>query len=128
MDEYILNDRFRKFLDAKVLEYRPGFARVEGVVREEFTNFHGFAHGGYLIALSDFALGLAANSDGIKRFAISISMNFYTPAFVGDKLIAEAKLVKGGKRISFYEISIIKDGEIIARGDAIVYSRGERIT
>ncbi len=122
-----MNDRFRKFLDAKVLEYRPGFAKIEGVVEEEFTNIHGSAHGGYLIALSDFALSLAANSDGIKRFAVSISMNFYTPAFVGDKLIAEAKLVGGGKRISFYEISVIKDDKIIAKGEAIVYSRGERI-
>jgi len=80
----------------------------------------------YYILVED--LGLAANSDGIKRFAVSIGMNFYAPAFVGDKLIAEAKLIKGGKRISFYEILIIKDGEVIARGEAIVYSRGERIT
>ncbi len=119
----ILNDRFRIFLDAKVLEFKPGFARVEGIVREEFTNFHGFCHGGYLISLADFALGLAANSDGVKRFAVSISMDFLTPAFVGDVLVAEAKVVKAGKRISFYEMVILRGNDVIAKGRAIVYSR-----
>ena len=119
----ILNDRFRIFLDAKVLEFKPGFARVEGIVREEFTNFHGFCHGGYLISLADFALGLAANSDGVKRFAVSISMDFLTPAFVGDVLVAEAKVVKAGKRISFYEMVILRGNDVIAKERAIVYSR-----
>ena len=127
MEDYILNDRFRRFLDAKVIEFKPGFARVEGIVKEEFTNIHGFCHGGYLISLADFALGLAANSDGVKRFAISISMDFFTPAFIGDKLIAEAKVVKAGKRISFYEMVILKGDEVIAKGNAVVYSRGEKI-
>ncbi len=123
----ILNDRFRIFLDAKVLEFKPGFARVKGVVREEFTNFHGFCHGGYLISLADFALGLAANSDGVKRFAVSISMDFLTPAFVGDVLVAEAKVVKAGNRISFYEMVILRGNDVIAKGRAVVYSRGEKI-
>ncbi len=127
MEGYILNDRFRKFLGVNVLEFKPGFAKVEGIVREEFTNFHGSAHGGFLISLADFALGLAANADGVKRFAISIDMDFIAPAFVGDKLVAEAKLVGGGKRISFYEIKILRGDEIIANGRAVVYSRGERI-
>ncbi len=127
MQEYLLNDGFRKFLGAEVVEFEPGFARVKGVVREEFTNFHGFAHGGFLIALADFALGLAANADGIKRFAISIDMDFLSPAFVGEELIGEAKLTKMGRRISFYEIRVLRGEELIAKGRAVVYSRGEKI-
>ncbi len=120
----VLDDRFRRFLGVEVVEFRPGFARVQGVVREEFTNVHGFCHGGYLISLADFALGIAANSGGVKRFAISLGMDFLSPAFVGDRLIAEAEAVREGRRISFYEMRIKRGEDLIAVGKAIVYSRG----
>jgi len=118
-----MEDPFREFLGVKVLECKPGFAKVEGVVREEFTNFLGFAHGGYLVSLADFALGVAANADGVKRFAISIGLDFVSPAEIGDRLIAEAELVGGGRRVSFYEMRILKEERIVAKGRAIVYAK-----
>ena len=116
-------DRFMEFLGAEVLEVKPGFARVKGVVKEEFTNIHGFCHGGYLVSLADFALGLASNADGAKRFAIRLGMEFFTPAYVGDVLIGEAEALKIGRKICFYEMRIKKGDEVIAKGSAIVYTK-----
>jgi acyl-CoA thioesterase len=121
--DYLKEDRFRQFLGAEIVEFRDGYARVEGVVREEFTNFHGTAHGSYIIALADFALGIAANADGTRRFAISIHVDFHKPANVGDKLVAIAERAGGGRRVVFYELKVLKDGEVIAMGNAIVYGR-----
>ena len=121
--DYLKEDRFRQFLGAEIVEFRDGYARVEGVVREEFTNFHGTAHGSYFIALADFALGIAANADGTRRFAISIHVDFHKPANVGDKLVAIAERAGGGRRVVFYELKVLKDGEVIAMGNAIVYGR-----
>ena len=121
--DYLKEDRFRQFLGAEIVEFRDGYARVEGVVREEFTNFHGTAHGSYIIALADFALGIAANADGTRRFAISIHVDFHKPANVGDKLVAIAERAGGGRRVVFYELKVLKEGEVIAMGNAIVYGR-----
>ena len=88
--EVISGDRFRKFLGAEIVEVKRGYARVEGVVKEDYTNFHGTAHGSYIAAIADFALSIAANSDNVRRFAVTIKINFLKPAFPGDKLIAEA--------------------------------------
>jgi len=123
LEEVLAADRFRKFLNAEILEIKEGYARVGGVVKEEYTNFHGTAHGSYIAALADFALGIAANSDNVKRFAVTIKINYFKPAFPGDKLTAEAFRVGGGRNLVFFEIDIKKDELHIAKGDAIVYGR-----
>lgn len=117
--ERLLLDPFRKLLGCEVEEIRDGYARVRGVVRDEFLNIHGVAHGGFIMALADFAFAISANTDA-KRVAVKISMNFYSPANKGDLLIAEAEKVKG-KRLGFYRLKVFKDKELIAEGSAIAY-------
>jgi len=121
--EFLKNDKFREFLGVEVIEVDEGFARIEGVVKKEFTNFHGTAHGSFIISMADFALAIAANSDNIRRFAANIKMNFYKPAFEGDKLISESKRVGGGKKLAFFNLKVFKGDELIAEGDSIVYGK-----
>jgi acyl-CoA thioesterase len=129
--EVMLSDSFRKFLGAEVEEFKPGYARVRAVVRKEFLNFHGVAHGGFVIAVSDFAFAIAGNADNMRRMALNINMNFYSAAREGDVVIGEAEKVAGGKRIGFYELRVSKEGkngrDLIAKGTAIVYGRGESL-
>ncbi len=120
---FLEKDKFRRFLGAEILEVSEGYARVKGIVRDEFLNFHGSAHGSYIIALADFAFAIAANSDNVRRAAISIKIDFYRAAFVNEVLIAEAKVVYG-KRVVFCELKVSRDGEIIAKGEAIAYKIG----
>ncbi|AEA47825.1 PaaI family thioesterase [Archaeoglobus veneficus] len=124
--EVLQNDSFRQFLGAEIVEVREGYAKVEGVVKEEYTNFHGTAHGSYIAALADFALGIAANSDNVKRFAVTIKIDFLRPAFPGEKLTAKAFRTGGGRNLAFFEINVLRGDELVARGDAIVYGK-ERI-
>lgn len=121
--EFLKKDRFREFLGAEVLEVEEGYAKVEGVVKKEFTNFHGTAHGSFITGMGDFALAIAANSDNIRRFAANIKMNFYKPAFEGDKLISESRKVGGGKKLAFFKIKVFKGDELIAEGDSTVYGK-----
>jgi acyl-CoA thioesterase len=128
--EVMLSDSFRKFLGAEVEEFRPGYARVRAVVKKEFLNFHGVAHGAFIIAVSDFAFAIAGNADNVRRMALNINMNFYSAAREGDTLVGEAERITGGKRVGFYELRVSRmgddgEGEILAKGTAIVYGRGE---
>jgi acyl-CoA thioesterase len=114
-------DRFRDLLGVEILEVSEGFARVKGRVEENYLNFHGTAHGSFIMALADFAFALAANSDSTRRAAVSIKVNFYKPAYEGEELVAEAKRVHG-KNVFFCEVKVMRGSEIIASGDAIAYT------
>lgn len=117
--DFLLSDPFRKYLGCEVEEVREGYARVRGIVREEFLNMYSVAHGGFIMALADFAFAISANTDA-KRFAVKISIDFYAPANKGDVLIAEAEKIKG-KRLGFYRLRVFRSGELIAEGSAIAY-------
>ncbi|MFP3909334.1 MAG: PaaI family thioesterase [Archaeoglobaceae archaeon] len=131
MDEKLLQflqgDNFRQHLGVDIVEVREGYASVKGRVKEEFTNFHNTVHGSFLIAMADFALGIAANSDNVKRFAVTIKMDFYKPAYSGDVLTAESEKIYGGWRVGFYRTRVFKGEELIAQGDAVSYGKGEII-
>ncbi len=120
--EELKKDRFREFLRAEILEISEGYARVKGSVRKEYLNFHGIAHGSYIMALADFAFALAANSDNTRRVAVSIRIDFYKPAYEGDELIAEAKIIHGRKLV-FCELKVMRGDDIIAKGEAIAYGK-----
>ncbi len=130
--ELMLSDSFRKYLEVEVEEFRPGYAKVKAVVKREFLNFHGVAHGGFIVSVADFAFAIAGNADNFKRMALNINMNFYSSAKEGDTVIGEAERITGGKRVGFYELRVSKgkeDGnghDIIAKGTAIVYGKGEK--
>ncbi|HID43933.1 MAG TPA: hotdog fold thioesterase [Archaeoglobaceae archaeon] len=123
--EFFKQDKFREFLGAEIVEVKEGYAKVEGIVREEFTNFHGTAHGSFIGAMADFALAIAANSDNIRRFAATIKIDFYKPAYLGDKLTAESRKTGGGTKLGFYETKVFKRDELIAKSDAIAYGKAE---
>ncbi len=117
------NDMFRKYMDAEVLEVKKGYAKVRCAVKREFLNFHGTAHGAVIMAVADFAFALAVNSDGMKRSAVSIKIDFLKPAFGGNDIFAEAEVTGGGKRLVFCELRVYRGGEVIAKGDAIAYGK-----
>jgi acyl-CoA thioesterase len=125
--EVLLEDSFRKYLGAEVEEIRDGYARVRAKVKPDFLNFHGVAHGAFIMSVADFAFAIAGNSDNIRRMAVNISMDFYSSATEGEVLVGEAERISGGRRIGFYELRVYRGGEIIAKGSAIVYGRGEMI-
>lgn len=115
-----MHDNFRDYLKAEVVEVSEGYARVKGVVDEQFLNFHGTAHGSYIMALADFAFALAVNTSDVRRVAVSFRMDFLKPAFEGDELTAEAKIMSG-KRLVFCELKVKRGEEVIAKGDAIAF-------
>ncbi len=117
------NDLFRKYTGAEVLEVREGYAKVKCKIKRDFLNFHGTAHGAVIMAAADFAFALAVNSEGVKRAAVSIKIDFLKPAFEGDEIIAEAKITGGGRNLVFCELAVYREEEIIARGDAIAYGK-----
>ena len=129
ISDHIQQDAFARSLGASVDILRPGHSRVSLTVTEEMTNFHGTTHGGIIFSVGDMAFAAACNSHGRVAVALNVSICYLKPSFPGDRLVAEAKEVHGGRRTSLYDIRIFneKTGELIAKSQDQAYRMNQWI-
>ncbi|WP_406677745.1 hydroxyphenylacetyl-CoA thioesterase PaaI [Moorella sp. ACPs] len=121
-------DNFPRSLGIELLELAPGYARVAMTLTENMVNFHGIGHGGAIFTLADTALGLASNSHGDPAVAISVTINYLSPARAGTRLVAEAREEHLTRRTGVYRITVNSSkGEAIAVVHGTVY-RKDKIT
>ena len=70
--------------------------------------------GGAIFTLADYTFGVAANSGNEHAVSLSGTINFIRST-KGPILYAEAKCIKNGRTIAFYEVSITDaQGNVIA--------------
>jgi acyl-CoA thioesterase len=113
------NDRASQGLGMRILEARPGFAKLSMVVREDMLNGHSVCHGGLIFSLADSAFAFSCNSHGGAVVGASASMDFLAPARGGDELTAVAVERWRSKRSGVYEVTISNQ-----HGDTIALFRG----
>ncbi len=112
-------DRASRALGMRVLEVRPGAARVRMKVRPGMANGHGICHGGYIFALADSAFAFACNSHGAATVAAGATIDFLRPAKVGDQLVAVAVERSRARRTGVYDVTVHNQHE-----DTIALFRG----
>jgi len=92
-----------------------GWAKCSMVVKENMTNGHKVCHGGVLFSLADNAFAWACNSRNVIAFAQSASINFISPAQIGEKVSAHAREEANVGRTGVYTVTITaEDGRTIA--------------
>ncbi|MCR5813335.1 MAG: PaaI family thioesterase [Desulfovibrio sp.] len=109
-------DQIMRLMDMQVLELKPGYAKITMPLSDKVKNGMGFAHGGTIFSLADIAFGAAAN-EGTEQFVVTLStsIEYLRPGALGP-LMAEAKVIRGGKKIQNYEVQVFDGaGELIAR-------------
>lgn len=94
---------------AKIDAVEPGYVKCSLQVERKHENIRGNVMGGAIFTLADFAFGVAANMEGMGSVTLSCTINYLRPA-TGPILYAEARSVKNGRTINFYEVTIT-DGE-----------------
>ncbi len=109
------NDPYGQKLGFKLLHVKPGYALANAVVTDETLNFAGAPHGGFLFSLADYALAAASNSHGRLTVGMTVSIQFFAKANIGDELYAEAMESHLANRTGFYEIIIRTDSKKIAQ-------------
>lgn len=86
-------------------------------IRPELCNTLGILHGGVTSTIADVVMGRAAAPfvDGVQQcVTIEMKVNFIYPV-EGSRLIAEATVIKRGKKIIFTEAKLKNDkGNIVA--------------
>ena len=84
-----------------------GFARVSMEIQPRHCNALGIPMGGAVFTLADFAFAVAANQG--RDVVTQASQVTFLKAAQGKRLIAEARQVKDGKRVCFYEVKVNDD-------------------
>lgn len=113
------NDRASQGLGMRVIETRPGYAKLAMPVREDMLNGHSSCHGGLIFSLADSAFAFSCNSHGGTVVAAAASIDFLAPAQGGDELTAVAVERWRSKRNGVYEVTVTNQ-----RGDTIALFRG----
>ncbi len=109
-------DHVLRLMKMSIVELRHGYAKVSMPLEEPVKNGMGFAHGGAIFSIADIAFGAAANEDS-EKFVVTLNTSIeYLKPGVSGPLIAEAHLVREGKRIKNYEVLVYDGSEtLIAR-------------
>lgn len=94
-----------------VVAVELGFVALAVAPQPNLLQFHGALHGGAIAALADQAAGAAVSttlpSDQIA-VTVELKLNFLAPA-VGERVVAEAHAVPGGKSIGVAEIKVFAE-------------------
>ena len=104
------------FLKMRMLELTPGYAKVIMKLRPEFQNFNGLVFGGIVMALADQAFAYGSNSLAYPSLASQFNIHFLAGAGVDDKLTAECRVVRSGRRVGISEMVVTNQtGKLIAK-------------
>jgi acyl-CoA thioesterase len=112
-------DRASQALGMRVLEVRPGYARLAMKVREDMVNGHQLCHGGLIFTLADSAFAFACNTYDLVTVASSGAIEFLLSGRLGDELTATAEERTRSKRTGVYDVSVRNQ-----RGECVALFRG----
>lgn len=119
---------FGVMLHAETVELALGYAKAVMPITDEMRNPQGAIHGGVLYTLADLAGGNAAASHGEWIATVDADMHYLRPALNLTGLVAEAREVKYGRRISVYSVEVgDQDGNVLAVGTFTFASLGRKI-
>lgn len=108
-------DRASQRLGMVIEHIAPGQATLSMNVTEAMTNGHGNGHGGYIFTLADSAFAFACNSYNVITVGQAASVNYVTPAGLGDRLTATAREVSRQGRSGVYDVEVTnQDGRTVA--------------
>jgi acyl-CoA thioesterase len=83
-------DAASQALGMKLVEIRPGYARMTMPVRSDMLNGHQTCHGGFIFALADSAFAFACNSHNHTTVGAGCTIDYLAPGRMDDMLTAEA--------------------------------------
>ncbi len=96
-------------------EIGDDYARCSMAITDKHRNAYGGIMGGAIYTLADFAFAVASNYGKECATVSLVGTASFLAASSGSCLIAEARLIKNGKRNSFFEVTVTDDlGKMIA--------------
>ena len=108
---------FVLLLDLKLEKVERGMAVMRMPFRPEITNLSGGVHGGAIVSLCDTAFYVAlASIYGREQDTTTVALqcNFLAPARPPHDLVAEARVLKAGRRVVYGEVNVRSGEKLVA--------------
>jgi uncharacterized protein (TIGR00369 family) len=122
IEKYIQNNHFGKLIGMDFKIISDGVVDYSITITKDHLATPHAAHGGVIAALVDGALGVAGLSAVYKEnkvvSTVEYKLNFLSPAFPGDQLLAKAKVEQQGKRLLIISCDVIcinRENKMIAK-------------
>ncbi len=90
-------------------EIGKDYAKCSMKLTEKHRNAYGGIMGGAIYTLADFAFAVASNYEKEQATVSLVGQATFMSATNGSILFAEARLLKDGKRNSFFEVTVSDD-------------------
>ena len=103
--EVFKNDRFATEMGAQIDEIGDHYAKVSLTVNEHHKNAMGGIMGGVYFTLADFAFAVASNWQNPGVVAVNVDSSFIGVPKT-EQIYAEASLIKEGRTICTYSVSV----------------------
>jgi acyl-coenzyme A thioesterase 13 len=104
---------FARWLRGVLLEAEAGAVKVQFEIRPEMSNPMGILHGGVIAGMMDDILGMAVLTLNHSNFyaTINLSTDYLASAKIGEKVIAQAKIIRDGKQIIHAEAELWSEND-----------------
>ena len=121
-------NEFVKLVGVEFTAFEEGYARAELEIQDKHKNYAGSVHGGCLYTLADTVTATAMATYGYRGTTLSGSMNYLRPAIGAKRLIAEARVVRHGRKITVIDVTIMSEQQkLFANGSFTYYNLGTPI-
>lgn len=122
--EFFKGDRYATMSNAVIDDFGDKYAKCSMELDDRHRNAVGGIMGGVYFTLADFAMAVATNHEQSGTVSLDAHISFVS-ACKGDKLIAEARCQRDGRKTCFYEVQICDEtGKLIA----VVNFTGYKVT
>lgn len=106
--EFFKKDQYAMESGAVIEEVQDGYARCVMELTEHHKNAMGAVMGGAIFTLADFTFAVASNWNKEPHVSLTAQIT-YLGKTKGNKLIAEAKMMKEGRTTCYYLVEINDD-------------------
>ena len=118
-----MNTGFIKLHEFELIEQSKDKIILKAPLKENALNPYGMAHGGFIYALGDTAMGVHCFTLNHQGVTLNATINYLNPG-KGSYLTAESELIKEGNHISFFKANIYDENHnIVANMEANYYYR-----
>jgi acyl-CoA thioesterase len=107
------SEGFGSMVGLRHTKVAEGTAEAEIPIRPEYINLQGTVHGGVLLTLADVTGGTAACSYGHIVATVDNSYHFLRAGKDVTLLKAKANVIKAGRKIMVFDVSVCDQDEIL---------------
>lgn len=112
--KFALSSSANQLLGLGLVRLACGEAEAEMKVSPKFSNSHGIAHGGFIVALADSTMGVAIRTLNLRVVTIEMNTSFLAPAEIGEKLRAVSRVIHRGNQLIVAEAEVYKENNKLA--------------